>query len=67
MEIEKFIERKRQMEQSIAAAIAKEIALFKLDTGYEPSDIQIDMIDITMISQKKREYKIDRVITSVEF
>ena len=59
MEIEKFIERKRLMEEQIAAAIAMEIALFKLDTGYEPSDIQIDMIDVTTLGQKKREYKID--------
>jgi len=66
MEIKEFINKKKQMEADIAIAVGALVEKFKVETGYCPDYISIDMVDITTTGQERKEYIVGNVTSDME-
>lgn len=65
MELEQFVEAKRELERSLGAAIQSEIDRFEAETGRTPIFIDVDMEDVTEPGSTRRKFTVGTVHTDV--
>jgi hypothetical protein len=65
MELEKFVDAKREMERNLGAAIQSEIDKFEAVTGRTPIFIDVDLEDVTAAGAKRRKFTVGTVRTDV--
>lgn len=60
-----FLNAKKQLEDDIRAVVQDHIDVFAQSTGFTPSDISIDMGDVTKQDDLVRQYAVIQVRTTV--
>jgi hypothetical protein len=65
MDLEQFIDAKRELERNLAAAIQSEIDKFAEATGRTPIFVDVDMEDVTEVGSAKRKFVVGVVRTDV--
>jgi hypothetical protein len=65
MELEKFVEAKREMERNLGAAIQSEIDKFEAVTGRTPIFIDVDLEDVTSAGSTRRKFTVGTVRADV--
>jgi hypothetical protein len=65
MDLEQFVEAKRNLERNLAAVIQQEIRKFEEATGRTPSYVDVDMEDDTQIGSTHRKFIVGAVRTDV--
>jgi hypothetical protein len=65
MDLEQFVEAKRELERNLGAAIQAEIDRFEEATGRTPIFIDVDMEDVTEVGAARRKFIVATVRTDV--
>ena len=66
MQIEEFSQCKLNMEVALRTKISEVIEDFKSETGYSPSSISVDFINVSTVGSERDEYQVSNVTTEVE-
>jgi hypothetical protein len=65
MDLEQFVQAKRELEQNLGAAIQTEIDKFEEATGRTPIFIDIEMEDATEVGNARRKFTVGAVRADV--
>ena len=65
-EIEKILDRKTQSEKAINRLISEEMVSFKKDTGYSMSYINVPIIDITRMSDRRKDTTVGNIKINID-
>jgi hypothetical protein len=65
MDLEQFVEAKRELERDLAAAIQAQIQKFEEATGRTPIFVDVDMEDVTELGNPRRKFVVGAVRTDV--
>jgi hypothetical protein len=65
MDLEQFVEAKRELERNLGAAIQSEIDRFEEITGRTPIFVDVDMEDVTEVGSARRKFIVGVVRTDV--
>jgi hypothetical protein len=65
MDLEQFVEAKRELERNLGAAIQSEIDRFEEATGRTPIFVDVDMEDVTEVGSARRKFIVGVVRTDV--
>lgn len=57
---------KRELEVALRNAAVEAVTTFKAVTGYSPSSIYIDLIEVTNMRDTQRQYTVGEVSVTVE-
>jgi hypothetical protein len=66
MNIEEVRERKKELEARLLSLIGTELEDFKLETNCSPSEVDVEILEITRMGSKVKKYSIGQVITKIE-
>jgi hypothetical protein len=65
MDLEQFVEAKRELERELARAIDAEIRKFEKATGRTPIFVDVDMEDVTELGSRQRRFAVGTVRTEI--
>ena len=57
---------KRELEVALRNAAVEAVAAFREATGYTPSNIDIELVEVTLIGDTQRRYEVAQVRVGVE-
>jgi hypothetical protein len=66
MEINDFLKAKKDMEEEMAVALDKAMHKFQNLTGFVPSRIHVDIVEVTKFGSPRREWQIGKIDTTVD-
>ena len=58
MDIDEFKEEKKNLEQHIARVVVDAISVFRENTGYSPSSINVNLCEVTTLSDLNKKYEV---------
>ena len=67
MQIEEFLKHKEDLEKRLTGLIAKEVTIFKENTGYAPSDIEVSVFSTRTMGDPKPVFTVGQVSVTITF
>jgi len=66
MSAEDLAKKKHMLEEYIATAVNTLVGQFKIDTGFSPNSIDIEMVDAKGIGQQSHDYEVGSVTVEIK-
>jgi hypothetical protein len=67
MQIEEFLKHKENLEKKLTELVTKEVAIFKENTGYAPSDIEVSVFSTRTMGDPKPVFTVGQVSVTITF